>query len=302
MALKTGRAEGTASVVIDYTKCTACGLCVTVCKGAPLFMDGKKVRIDQSRIFGCIGCGQCMAVCPRECIEVTGRTLSPADAVPLPPAATRAGYDALKNLMRSRRSVRKFRDRPVDRVLIEKIVDAVATAPMGLPPSDVEILVLDGREKVRAFAEDIIAVMTKPKFMFGPAGRTLLRPFFGKVFAESAETFIYPALSYFEEALARGEDSLFYDAPLVMYFHASPYADPVDAQVAATYAMLAAESLGLGSCMIGTPAYFIKYSKKLKEKYGIAAKNTQGIAVIFGHPAVKYRRALKRTLGGVKYY
>ena len=29
-------------------------------------------------------------------------------------------------------------------------------------------------------------------------------------------------------------------------------ADPL---IAATYAMLAAESLGLGSCMIGTPAF-----------------------------------------------
>ncbi|HDP80468.1 MAG TPA: 4Fe-4S dicluster domain-containing protein [Spirochaetes bacterium] len=302
MALKTGRAEGTASVVIDYQKCTACGLCVAICKGAPLYMEGKKVKVDQARVFGCIGCGQCMAVCPRDCITVTGRAFSPEDVIPLPPAAKRAGFDALKNLMLSRRSVRKFKDKPVVRAVIEKIVDAVATAPMGLPPSDVEILVVDRKEKVREFAEDIIAVMAKSKFLFGLAGRTLLRPLFGKIFAETAATFIYPAISYFEEALARGEDSLFYGAPLVLYFHASPYADPVDAQVAATYAMLAAESLGLGSCMIGTPAYFIKYSGKLKEKYGIPPKNNQGIAVIFGHPAVKFRKALKRSLGGVRYY
>ena len=82
----------------------------------------------------------------------------------------------------------------------------------------------------------------------------------------------------------------------------SPYADPADPLISATYAMLAAEALGLGSCMIGTPAQFIKYSKKLKKKYGIPERNTQGIMVIFGYPQVKFTRSIKRSLGGVRYY
>lgn len=76
---------------------------------------------------------------------------------------------------------------------------------------------------------------------------------------------------------------------------------PADSLVAATYAMLAAESLGLGSCMIGTPAYFIKYSKKIKQKYDLPLKNQPGIVVIFGYPRIKYRKALKRRLAKVTY-
>lgn len=36
MALKTGRANEVAQVTINQSDCIACGLCVQVCKGAPL--------------------------------------------------------------------------------------------------------------------------------------------------------------------------------------------------------------------------------------------------------------------------
>ena len=80
------------------------------------------------------------------------------------------------------------------------------------------------------------------------------------------------------------------------------YSDPVDPIIPATYAMLAAESLGMGSCMIGTIAPFLKYSKKLRGKYGIPLKNRQGIMVIFGYPAIKFHKALRRTFASVHYY
>ncbi len=64
MSIKTGRAEGNAQITINKEACTSCGLCVSVCKGTPLFMENNTVQVDQSRLFGCIGCGQCMAVCP----------------------------------------------------------------------------------------------------------------------------------------------------------------------------------------------------------------------------------------------
>ncbi len=90
--------------------------------------------------------------------------------------------------------------------------------------------------------------------------------------------------------------------PLVMYFHTSPYADPFDPIIVATYAMLAAEALGLGSCMIGTPAQFNKYSKRLKRKNGITIRNQQGIVDILGYPQVKYQRAIKRRLAHVRFH
>lgn len=301
MAIKTGRADGTAQITLDTEKCNDCGICAEVCKGAPLVMTDGRLEVDEPRFFGCIGCGHCMCVCPRECIQINGRDMDPADVIPLPDKASRADYQQLYDLMLSRRSVRNFRDRLVEPEMIDKIVAAVTTAPMGLPPSDVEILVLDTPAKVQEFAANVVTVMKKSRWFFSPILSFLLRPFLGREYIESVDSFIRPTLNIFIEETAKGQDYLLYNAPLAMYFHCSPYSDPADPLVAATYAMLAAESLGLGSCMIGTPAYFIKYSKDFKQKYNLPAKNQPGIVVIFGYPRIKFRKALRRRLAKVTY-
>ncbi|THB63235.1 MAG: 4Fe-4S dicluster domain-containing protein [Desulfovibrio sp.] len=301
MPLITGRARECASVVIDHEACTGCGLCVKVCKGAPLAMVEGRVEVDQSILFGCIGCGQCAVVCPEGCITVSGRDLDPSDIFDLPPRQERADYPQLLKLLQARRSVRKFADRDVDNELVEQILAAVCTAPMGLPPSDTEILVLHGREKVQEFAADVVAVMAKTRWFFSRPMRVMLRPFWGKAGAEQTESFLAPALEMFVRGREKGEDWLMYDAPLAMYFHTSAYADLYDPIVAATYAVLAAESLGLGTCFIGTPAHFIKNNKKLNKKYAIPPGNQHGIAVIFGHPSVHYKRGVTRRLAGVTH-
>ena len=50
----------------------------------------------------------------------------------------------------------------------------------------------------------------------------------------------------------KGEDWFTYHAPAAFLFHYGPMSGQADCHIAATYAMLAAESLGLGSCMLGT--------------------------------------------------
>ncbi|MCL2297098.1 MAG: nitroreductase, partial [Proteobacteria bacterium] len=87
-------------------------------------------------------------------------------------------------------------------------------------------------------------------------------------------------------------------------FYGSPYADPADPIIAATTAMYAAESLGLGTCMLGAIHPLIQYgsdAKKFREKHRIRCKSQEGIFVIFGYPSVKYRKGLKRTFASVTY-
>ncbi|MCI0522405.1 MAG: nitroreductase, partial [Bacteroidales bacterium] len=82
----------------------------------------------------------------------------------------------------------------------------------------------------------------------------------------------------------------------------SPYSDPADPIVAATYAMIAGESLGLGTCMLGAIHPLIqngKKAEKLRGKYGIQYRSREGIFVIFGYSAVKYVKGIKRTFASV---
>jgi nitroreductase/ferredoxin len=299
MSIKTSRAQGTAIVEIDYEQCKVCGLCVKLCKGGPLYLDDHNIRVDQNRGFGCFACGQCVAACPTGAITVEGRDLFPSDLIALPAAEAKANYEQLKALMLARRSIREFQDKEVEPEVIDKIIEAATTAPMGIPPSDVELLVLQGKAKVQEFAGDFMALAEKSQWLFAPYMLWLWRLLLGKEMAEAFESFIGPLFKMLIEERKDGKDYLFYDAPLAVLFYSSSFSDPADAIISATYAVLAAEALGLGSCMIGSVAPLLKYGKKLKAKYGIPLKCQPGIMVVFGYPAVKYQKALKRRLAKV---
>ncbi len=176
MAIPTSRTKEPGSVTIDIEKCDGCGLCVTVCGDNTLVMSGGKAALSDNPLFGCIGCGHCMAICPQDAIEVTGRTLSPGDLFKLPGAGECAGYENLFNLLKRRRSVREFQERPVEPGKIEKILDAARTSPMGLPPSDVNVLIFDNVEKSREFVTDFYKMLGKIKWFVLPWFLALMRP------------------------------------------------------------------------------------------------------------------------------
>ena len=300
-SIKTSRCEDSALVQIDYDLCTVCGNCVEVCKGAPLYIADGKIQVDQSIGFGCIACGHCMAACPTGAIQVKGRAMSPGDVVEMPSPAERADYAQLQNLMLSRRSIRKFQDKDVDRSLIEKILYAASTAPMGIPPSDVGVVVFQGRDKVKELKDDLILELKKSRWFFHPVTINILRPVIGKVAYDAFMTFIIPLVKTYIEQDAKNVDYFFYDAPAALYFYGSEFGDSSDAVIAATYAMLAAETLGLGSCMLGVPPILIGKSKKIKEKYAIRAGSKSGMMLILGHSALSYEKAVKRTFADVSF-
>jgi len=83
----------------------------------------------------------------------------------------------------------------------------------------------------------------------------------------------------------------------ILVFHGH---EKVQAFAADAYAMLAAESLGLGSCMLGTTAA-LNRDKSFRRKYGIPVKNKIGLGLIFGHPAVKFPHGIRRRLASVAF-
>jgi len=112
---------------------------------------------------------------------------------------------------------------------------------------------------------------------------------------------VVPLVDFFAESRKKNENYLLYDAPLAMMFYGN-MSDPADPYIAATYATLAAESLGLGACMIGSVGPFLKHTgKDFKQKYGLPAKMRDSILVIFGYPQMKFKKTIKRSFAKVEY-
>ena len=302
MAIPTSRTGEKGEITIYPEKCNGCGLCVLVCKDFSLMMANEKVTLTDDPLFGCIGCGHCMAICPAGAIEIHGRELSPDDLFGLPKKETAAGYDELLNLLKRRRSMREFKDMPVEKALIDKILSAASTAPMGIPPSDVNILILDTSEKVRMFSKAFCAYLESIQWFVSKWFLALMRPFLSKANNNLFTRFVRPLFDIYIGNMKKGVDHITYDAPLAIYFYGSPYADPADPLIAATYAMIAGESLGLGTCMLGAIHPMIQNgakAKEFREKQGIKYPSREGLFVIFGYPKVKYLKGIRRTFASV---
>jgi NAD-dependent dihydropyrimidine dehydrogenase PreA subunit/nitroreductase len=300
MTIKTGRGDDRTTLVVNTTKCSRCGLCIKVCKAGVLKREHGAITISHGESFGCVGCAHCAAVCPHNCFRLRGRRLNEGSLVALP-ETEKPSFDSLYALALSRRSVREYQEQEVPAEMIEKIVTFTATAPVQIPPSNVELLVLAGRDKVREFAWDVIDAMYRSRWMFSPLARQFLRPLLTASEYDALATYLLPLIRQLKEKQSQGEDWLTYSAPLAIFFYSVPVADPVDSQIAATYAMLAGESLGLGTCVVGSVASFIRHGRALRRKYGIPDKHNPGVLVLFGYPAFPYPRAIKRQLGDVRY-
>lgn len=299
MAIVHGTFPESGVVSVDRELCSGCGECVEACPADHLALDrsGEVSALPDSH-FGCIACAHCMMVCPTGAIQVRGRGLEPGHLVPLPFSESRADFESLEALMLSRRSVRRFEKRAVPADVLARVVRAAETAPMGIPPWDLGCVTIAGHDAVQALAQDVVRGYEGFLKIFRPSTLALMRPLLGREKHAQFKTFIRPLARAIVENAREGRDKLFWDAPALLFFHVSPYADPADAAIACTYAMLAAESLGLGSTMIGSAAPILQRDPAPLERLGMPKGHRPAISLILGYPDREFLRGVQRSFVG----
>ena len=288
--------------LIDLDTCKGDGICVDVCPENLLEIVDEKAGAIQARRAECILCGQCVAVCPSEAIQMPDL---PANLFKKLEKWT-FDYADFMAFLQARRSVRNFKDKPVDRQLVDKIVHAASTAPMGFPPHTTEILAIDDREALSGLLKD--TVKTYKGLVFA-ASNPLIRPFIkmkvgAEIFHELQQCVIPVARSGNEAFEKDGTDPYMYHAPVLMLFHANRWTPSYkeNAYLTCSYSMLAAQSLGLGSTIIGMIPPIIDQSKDLRKRFEIPKDNKIITSLILGHPKYKYKKSIRREFPSVRFF
>lgn len=294
--------EKPVEVKVDKEKCTKCGACLEIC---PIFLKKDengfpigRENNEKENIFGCIQCGNCMMICQNDAIEIKGDDINNEHLRELNPNIP--DYEAINSLFLKRRSCRAFKDKEVERDDIDKIINSAATAAVSLPPSEVKVLVINGKDKVQALADDLF-IYIKKFVKMAPLFLLLIRLMAGKTQYKMFKEFILPLSKELVEKKEKGIDHLFYNAPAVMLFYGSEHTDKEDYIIAATQATIAAESLGLGTCFIGMASAMFQKNPKIRKKYGILKGDKVGAEFVLGHPDIKFRKAFQRNFKEVRF-
>ena len=278
-------------ISVDPETCVRCGACAAVCIVDVFELgDTAAETVSPER---CWRCGHCVAACPVDAIEHSAFPLEecpPIDPSQLP------SVEQLTLAFRNRRSQRVFKPEPVPRDLVEGLLELTRWTPSASNARAVRWLIIDDPERIAAFSRGTITVLGRLARL---AGSPLLQPILALVLGREVAKKARRSASSYEgltERLARGEDPVFFHAPVLLIAHGRRRMgfDRDDAVYAAYNLMLAAECMGLGTCHIGFFQFALTRSRRLRRRLGLPKGRKMEAALVLGYPRYLFRRGVPR--------
>lgn len=282
-------------IYIDEERCKACHTCAKLCsvfqassiKGQPSYPAYETA---------CVECGHCVAICPAGAIV---HQAYPDGRYPID-KKERATAQQTANLLRSRRSIRRFRNKEVARELIEQVIDSARFTPSAHNTQSTEYIIIQDSMKnvklaqivVHALKEVIERLASKEPSPPGALRDPLeemrhLIPLFGRVVM----------------AFEQGRNLVLHDAPCLMLFHADsriPYAD-INAILAVQSASLMIHALGLGGFFPGLLIGTCQYGDSIERFLELPKYHKIFGALACGHPKFVFKHWIDRRPARVQW-
>jgi nitroreductase len=179
---------------------------------------------------------------------------------------------ALENIY-ARRSVRNFTDERIPDEIIGEIIKAGTYAPTAANQQPWRFVIVRNAEKIRQYGQ-------RAK----------------KLWVEQYKDATEPHLVALTRTMSRPEMDVFYGAPVLVLVFSAPGSlhGEVDCALAAENMMLAARSLGAGSCWIGL-AMPLGSDTEFRNEMGVPADHNLAAPLIFGYPVKADQRAPARN-------
>jgi nitroreductase/NAD-dependent dihydropyrimidine dehydrogenase PreA subunit len=290
--------ENVNMITMDSNRCKKDGNCALVCPNG-IFVQREKLTIPEVMDEeSCIGCGQCVAICPQSAIshsEFPSTTIRPIQVEQMPTS------EQVMTLLKTRRSIRAFRDKPLAKDTIETIIDGARFAPSGHNSQSTEFLVVRDRAVLSKLSALVIEYL---KFEIKRFSNPLFRTMALLSDRELAESGLHeiPGFKRMVQMFESGADPILNGAQVLLAFHARRtvgFAD-VNAQLALQNASLVAHALGIGHFYTGwvlSPCRAPRaraWNRRIPDLLGIPPGNLLYGALALGHPTHRFKKMIER--------
>lgn len=258
------------SLLIDAGKCNKCRACTAGCpayliqiideEAQPTWINGAE--------SSCLNCGHCVTLCPTGALELSSMPVVKCIPVikELQPAP-----EQIEQFLKSRRSIRAYKEEPVGREKLAKLIDIARFAPSASNKQPVQWLVIEKREDVEQLGKITIDWL-----------RELIQKapdLAGMVHAEEIVN-----------SWDLGIDLITCGAPHLIIAHAQKDSVPLgDCHIALTYLELAAHSMAIGACWAGIIQIAAIYAQSLVQALHLPENNMAFGALMIGWPKYKYK-------------
>ena len=257
---------------INQEKCKRDGICADIC---PIGLIERKDEssfpspvADAEKL--CIECGHCVAVCPHGALSL--KTITPDQCRPIREEWMLTSGQA-EHFLHSRRSIRAYKNKPVEKEVISKLIDIARFAPSGHNSQPVQWLVIYDSNDIQKLAGIVIDWM-RYTLKQQPDLANLLN--MDRVVAK----------------WEAGKDPVCRRSPHMIVAHASKdnrFA-PVASATALAYLELAAPSFGLGTCWAGYFNASANLWPPMQESLALPGDNISYGALMIGYPKYRYQR------------
>ena len=265
-------------ITLEPIKCSRCGLCATICHEHCIQLDGN------GPIFAaefCSTCSQCIAVCPTRVLAWDHIPPDRYDRRRLPSPAQ------LDELFKERRSVRHFKQIPIDRAVLEEIVNYGIYAPT--ENFQLRAIIVDDPAILAELDETLMRLTQRVhRWVFG---LPLLLPL-ARVLG-LAHTYLRTK-SKVESVVRRGH--YFRGKPaafvLIVGLRKIPLSE-ASAQYALANLMHYAQVKSIGSYLCGNGQLFLDKNRSFRDRLGLQRGESILGALFLGYPAIRFSNKVK---------
>lgn len=261
---------------VNHT-CIKCGLCVELCPAKIIEMTGGDVpHVEAEREKSCIRCGQCVSFCPKSCCFLN---FQPTEDRVVVDANLMPSLRSSEMLLRSRRSVRSYKEESLPKELMLRLLETARYAPSASNSQPVRWVITDTRANTLKLGEFVAdhfdkLVKTAEQSPEGVKGKTIV-------------------LRHVVSEWKQGRDMIFRSAPqLAVAIVPKSHPFPEDGAIALTYLELAAHAHGVACCWGGFFTMASRNDAALQTALGVRGDEFIAGAQMIGFPKLSASRLL----------